>query len=77
MEFVAGYEGRTVNDIRTRLEEVVENRGEGLIIKHPLSEYVLNGRNVDWVKVKPEYMVSVLWLHDNSIHLTYGEGGYE
>ena len=33
------------------------NRGEGLVMKHPDSEYVLNGRNKDWIKVKPEYMV--------------------
>ncbi|KAI6010699.1 DNA ligase 4 [Pisolithus orientalis] len=31
-------------------------RGEGLILKHPDSEYTLNGRNKDWIKVKPEYM---------------------
>ena len=28
------------------------------MIKHPKSQYVLNGRNNDWIKVKPEYMVS-------------------
>ena len=36
------------------------NRGEGLVMKHPDSEYVLNGRNKDWIKVKPEYMVGNL-----------------
>ncbi|KAL5513056.1 LIG4 [Sanghuangporus vaninii] len=56
LEFVTEYEGRNVNDIRKRLEEIIANRGEGLILKHPVSEYVLNGRNKDWVKVKPEYM---------------------
>lgn len=53
MEFITEYEGRTADDIRKRLEEVMEARGEGLIIKHPSSEYVLNGRNKDWVKVCP------------------------
>ena len=57
LEFVTGYEGKNVDDVRKRLEEVITNRGEGLILKHPNSEYVLNGRNKDWVKVKPEYMV--------------------
>lgn len=58
LEFVTEYEGRTVDDVQRRLEEVIENRTEGLIIKHPMSEYVLNGRNSDWVKIKPEYMVT-------------------
>lgn len=56
LEYVAEYEGKTVDDVRKRLDDVMENRGEGLILKHPGSEYVLNGRTKDWVKVKPEYM---------------------
>ena len=45
---------RTFN--RRAVDIVMENRGEGLILKHPGSEYVLNGRTKDWIKVKPEYM---------------------
>ncbi|EJD07416.1 DNA ligase 4 [Fomitiporia mediterranea MF3/22] len=56
LEYVTEYEGRSASDVRKRLEEIMANRGEGLIIKHPNSEYILNGRNKDWVKVKPEYM---------------------
>ncbi|KLO08051.1 DNA ligase 4 [Schizopora paradoxa] len=56
MEYVTTYEGKNANDVRRRLEEVMENRGEGLILKHPDAQYVLNGRNKDWVKIKPEYM---------------------
>ncbi len=59
IEFVAEYKGKTATDVRMRMEEVMEARGEGLVIKHPLSKYVLNGRNMDWIKVKPEYMASV------------------
>lgn len=51
IEFVEEYEGKTAKDVRTRMEEVMNNRGEGLIVKHPDSEYVLNGRNKDWIKV--------------------------
>lgn len=40
------------------MEEIWASRGEGLVMKHPLSEYTLNGRTKDWIKVKPEYMVS-------------------
>ncbi|KAH8116296.1 DNA ligase 4 [Phellopilus nigrolimitatus] len=56
MEFVTEYEGKSVADVRKRLEDVMDNRGEGLILKHPNSEYILNGRNKDWIKVKPEYI---------------------
>ncbi|KAJ7733239.1 DNA ligase IV [Mycena maculata] len=56
IEFAVEYRGRTAKDVRTRMDEVMEARGEGLVIKHPASQYVLNGRNMDWIKVKPEYM---------------------
>lgn len=46
-----GYQLRTAKDVRTRMDEVMNSRGEGLVIKHPESEYVLNGRNRDWIKV--------------------------
>lgn len=58
LEYASEWEGLTAQDIRARMEEVLSERGEGLVIKHPDSEYVLNGRNKDWVKIKPEYMVS-------------------
>ncbi|RPD64440.1 DNA ligase 4 [Lentinus tigrinus ALCF2SS1-7] len=56
IEFITEYEGKTAKDVRRRMEDIVANRGEGLILKHPDAEYVLNGRNKDWIKVKPEYM---------------------
>ncbi|KAJ7155502.1 DNA ligase IV [Mycena crocata] len=56
IEFAVEYRGKTAKDVRTRMDEVMEARGEGLVIKHPASQYVLNGRNMDWIKVKPEYM---------------------
>ncbi len=58
MEYVATYEGKSANDVRRRLEEVMDNCGEGLVLKHPKAQYVPNGRNNDWVKINPEYMVS-------------------
>ncbi|KAJ7876841.1 DNA ligase IV [Mycena leptocephala] len=58
IEFATEYRGKTAKDVRLRMDEVMEARGEGLVIKHPASQYVLNGRNMDWIKVKPEYMVS-------------------
>ncbi|KAH9962641.1 ATP-dependent DNA ligase [Russula dissimulans] len=56
IEFVTEFEARTVNDVRKRMEDVMNARGEGLVIKHPDAGYILNGRNKDWIKVKPEYM---------------------
>ncbi|KAI0820786.1 DNA ligase 4 [Trametes gibbosa] len=56
IEVVSQFEGRTAKDVRLRMDEIIANRGEGLIMKHPDSKYVLNGRNKDWIKVKPEYM---------------------
>ncbi|KAG5647455.1 hypothetical protein DXG03_009386 [Asterophora parasitica] len=59
IEFAIDYKGKTAKDVRDKMDEVMAARGEGLVIKHPLSKYVLNGRNMDWIKVKPEYMVSL------------------
>lgn len=58
IEFTQEYQGKLAKDVRDRMDLVMADRGEGLVIKHPGSEYVLNGRNKDWIKVKPEYMVS-------------------
>lgn len=51
IEYAVEYKGRTAKDIRERMDDVMAARGEGLVIKHPLSKYVLNGRNMDWIKV--------------------------
>lgn len=52
IEFVNEYKGKTAKDIRTKMDEVMASRGEGLVLKHPGSQYVLNGRNKDWIKVR-------------------------
>ncbi|KAI0821590.1 DNA ligase 4 [Irpex lacteus] len=59
IELTTEFEGKNAQDIRIRMEEIMAQKGEGLVIKHPDSEYVLNGRNKDWIKVKPEYMDSM------------------
>jgi len=51
IEFTADYKEKTAKDIRERMDEIMAARGEGLVIKHPKSKYVLNGRNLDWIKV--------------------------
>ncbi|KAJ3530465.1 hypothetical protein NMY22_g8560 [Coprinellus aureogranulatus] len=59
IELVPTYLGVTPKDLRVRLQAVVNNGGEGLVVKHPGSKYSLNTRNLDWIKVKPEYIDSM------------------
>ncbi|KAH9975651.1 ATP dependent DNA ligase domain-containing protein [Russula compacta] len=56
IELIADFEARTAKDVRKRMEDIMAARGEGLVMKHPDAGYILNGRNKDWIKVKPEYM---------------------
>lgn len=51
IEFTIEFEARTAKDVRQRMDDVIASRGEGLVLKHPDSEYILNGRNKDWIKV--------------------------
>ena len=73
LEFTVEFEGKTAKDVRQKMDEIIESRGEGLVIKHPDSEYTLNGRNKDWIKVKPEYMV-ILSRHFIASTLTVVSG---
>ena len=54
VEFAVEYKGKAASDIRSKMDEIMASRGEGLIIKHPSSKYVLNGRNMDWIKVRED-----------------------
>ncbi|KAH8925427.1 ATP-dependent DNA ligase [Atractiella rhizophila] len=56
VEFARETRGRTSKDIKEELQRILEECGEGLVIKNPNSAYELNGRNEDWVKLKPDYM---------------------
>ncbi|GAA6059368.1 hypothetical protein JCM10212_003266 [Sporobolomyces blumeae] len=56
LELADCVRGTSIKDIKGYLENIVEERGEGLVIKHPLSMYCLGARNESWIKVKPEYM---------------------
>lgn len=49
-------EARQASEIEPELRRVVAEASEGLVLKNPRSEYRLNERNDDWIKVKPEYM---------------------
>ncbi|BGP36353.1 DNA ligase (ATP) [Rhodotorula kratochvilovae] len=56
MEIADCAKGSTAEDIREYLERIVEERGEGLVVKHPLSFYNLGAREESWIKIKPDYM---------------------
>lgn len=56
LEIVACESGKTQDDIERALRKVVAEASEGLVVKNPRSRYILNDRNNDWFKVKPEYM---------------------
>ncbi|KAG0147351.1 hypothetical protein CROQUDRAFT_656279 [Cronartium quercuum f. sp. fusiforme G11] len=48
--------GHTAKDINRCFLKILEERGEGLVVKQRDSKYYLGSRKDDWVKVKPDYM---------------------
>ncbi|KAF9517980.1 hypothetical protein BS47DRAFT_1290225 [Hydnum rufescens UP504] len=57
LEFALQRIGKDATDVETFLQEVVEDRGEGLVLKRGISGYHLAARESRWwVKVKPEYV---------------------
>ena len=49
-------EAQRADEIQPMMRNVVAVGSEGIVVKSPRSEYRLNDRNEDWIKVKPEYM---------------------
>jgi DNA ligase-4 len=66
------------NDISELLNEAIENREEGVMVKDPNSEYVPNRRrNSGWIKVKPEFVSELSDLLDLLIiGGYYGSGAF-
>ncbi|ORY90116.1 ATP dependent DNA ligase domain-domain-containing protein [Leucosporidium creatinivorum] len=56
IEFVQVGKGVGSKDLSRSLKRIVEERGEGLVVKHPWSNYHLGGRENVWIKLKPDYM---------------------
>ncbi|KAH8996143.1 DNA ligase 4 [Lactarius hatsudake] len=69
IEFVVDFEARTAKDVRKKMEDIMADRGEGLVMKHPDAGYVLNGRNKDWIKDNMGETVDALVVAGN-----YGSG---
>lgn len=53
IEIAEWKKASTVKEIKALLAEVVEARGEGVVVKNPHSLYVLGARATPWIKVKP------------------------
>lgn len=53
LEVVEVFRANCADDISRRLKVILAEFGEGLVIKHPESLYILGGREPTWVKVKP------------------------
>jgi len=51
IEFTTEFKAKSAKDVRQRMDQVMADRGEGLVMKAPNSAYVLNGRTSDWIKV--------------------------
>ena len=52
IEFTTEFKAKSAKDVRQRMDQVMADRGEGLVMKAPGSAYVLNGRTNDWIKVR-------------------------
>ncbi|KAG0243621.1 DNA ligase (ATP) [Actinomortierella wolfii] len=59
LEVLTHRTGTREQDVIDAIDEAVMEREEGVIVKNPKSRYVCNGRNRDWIKVKPEYVDSM------------------
>ncbi|KDE09821.1 hypothetical protein MVLG_00219 [Microbotryum lychnidis-dioicae p1A1 Lamole] len=46
----------TAEEISDFLKVMLEERGEGMVVKNPYSIYQLGGRELTWLKIKPDYM---------------------
>ncbi|CAM1297752.1 LIG4 (predicted) [Pycnogonum litorale] len=67
--------GRCKDDVVDALNEAIDNREEGIVVKNPDSLYKPNSRKAGWLKIKPEYVDSVMEQLDLIIIGGYfGEG---
>ncbi|KAJ3326597.1 DNA ligase (ATP) [Blyttiomyces sp. JEL0837] len=59
LEILDYQEGTTEADIIEALDQRMMDLEEGIIIKSPVSQYQLNDRGGDWMKLKPDYIASL------------------
>ncbi|KAG1700928.1 DNA ligase 4 [Nymphon striatum] len=52
--------GNSRKDVISALNSAIDNREEGIVVKNPLSLYKPNTRKGGWLKIKPEYVDSII-----------------
>lgn len=56
LELVGGFSTQRLEDIRSRFEQAVKNREEGILLKREDSLYSPGKRDAVWVKLKSDYL---------------------
>ncbi|XP_061693076.1 DNA ligase 4 [Syngnathoides biaculeatus] len=56
IQMVLKTEARTMQDVVDSLNDAIDNREEGIMVKDPLSIYKPDKRGEGWLKIKPEYV---------------------
>lgn len=60
IEIVQKKLAQTKNEVVDALNEAIDKREEGIMIKHPLSIYKPDKRGEGWLKIKPEYVSGLM-----------------
>lgn len=60
IEIVQKTQAFTNKEVIDALNEAIDNREEGIMIKHPLSIYKPDKRGEGWLKIKPEYVSGLM-----------------
>ncbi|TIB77047.1 hypothetical protein E3Q23_01510 [Wallemia mellicola] len=55
IEHVSRWEATQADELKQSLERIIISKGEGLVVKSPLSLYEYGGRSDQWIKLKPDY----------------------
>lgn len=55
-QLVSKSEGRTTQEVVNALNEAIDSREEGIMVKDPMSIYKPDKRGKEWLKIKPEYV---------------------
>ncbi|KAL7845764.1 hypothetical protein AOLI_G00239560 [Acnodon oligacanthus] len=56
IQLVPRTEAKTMQEVVNALNEAIDNREEGIMVKDPMSIYKPDKRGEGWLKIKPEYV---------------------
>ncbi|KAI8981907.1 ATP dependent DNA ligase domain-containing protein [Mycotypha africana] len=75
MEFIDRRKISTKEELLQQLDEVIQKREEGLVLKDTKSIYRIDKRSQGWIKLKPVYMDAIVEVCDLLlVGATYGHG---